>query len=120
MRPMAKSAPGVVNAGGIGIGPAGFVERLGELAAGGDVGEDDVAGVAEQRFIDVGRFADGTGDVEFHGQSRGLDSVSRERRVSCVGCRPRRITIYGWRGVRDLFTICLEPRILSCQLTGLS
>src|SRR6185437_5535038 len=45
----------VVNGGGVGIGPAGLVQRLGELAAGSDVGEDDVAGVAEQRFIDVGR-----------------------------------------------------------------
>ncbi len=34
-------------------GRAASIERCGELAAGRDVGEDDVAGVAEEQFVEL-------------------------------------------------------------------
>ena len=57
---------GVVCAGWIGVGAAGLVEGLGELAAGGDIGEDYVPAIAEEQVVDLGCFSDGAGDMEFH------------------------------------------------------
>jgi hypothetical protein len=45
---------------------ASLVERLSQLAARGDVGEDDVAVVAEELVVELGCFANGAGDVKFH------------------------------------------------------
>ncbi len=61
-----EEGAGVVRACGVGVRAARFVQRFGELAARGDVGEDDVAGVAEEQVVDLGCFADGAGDVKFH------------------------------------------------------
>jgi hypothetical protein len=74
-----EEGAGVEGGGGVGVG-VGFIEGCGEAARGGDIGEDDVAGVAEEEVVDLGRFADGAGDVEFHlGRLRALQEVSRLR-----------------------------------------
>ena len=49
-----EEGAGVQRAGRVGIGAAGLVERLGQLPARRDIGEDDVAGIAEQQVVDLG------------------------------------------------------------------
>ena len=61
-----EEGAGVEGAGGIGVGPAHFVQRVGQLPARRHVGEDDVARIAKQEVVDLGCFANGAGDVEFH------------------------------------------------------
>ena len=57
---------GVVRAGWVGVRSAGLIERRGQLAAGSHVGEDSVAGIAEEQVVDLGGFANCAGDVKFH------------------------------------------------------
>jgi hypothetical protein len=64
--PHGEERTGIECAGGIGVGAAGLVEPLGQLAAGRDVGEDDVAAVAEELVVDLGCVTNGPRDVEFH------------------------------------------------------
>jgi hypothetical protein len=75
-----EEGAGVEGGGRIGVGARPSLSAAARLAAGGYVGEDDVAGVAEEQVVDLGRFADGAGDVEFHlGRLRALQEVSRLR-----------------------------------------
>ena len=53
-------------AGGVGIRAAKLIQAAGQLAAGGYIGEDDVAGVAEQQPIHVQLLSHRSGDMKFH------------------------------------------------------
>ena len=64
-----EESAGVDGLGGIGIGAAGGVHLLRELTAGGYVGEDDVAGVAEEQVVEFELVAKRARDVKFHAES---------------------------------------------------
>ncbi len=63
MRPMAKSAPALTAPGAPVCRARRFFELFGQIAACGDVGEDDIAGVAEEQIVEFKFFSESAGDM---------------------------------------------------------
>jgi hypothetical protein len=88
----------VERASRVGVRSARLVQRIRQLAARRYVGEDDVAGVAEEQVVDLGCFSDCAGDVKFHfeGASAQLNQYRLQTRFDALDVRCTSIAVDGW------------------------